>query len=48
VTVLKDTDPLVVQLRKALPRGTGTEGVRFTSNAVNGTFIDDAYVYRSV
>ncbi len=46
VTVVKDTDPLVVLLRKAVSTGPGISGIRFTSNSVNGTFIDDAYIYR--
>ena len=46
VTVVKDNDPLVVVLRKAVSTGPGISGVRFTSNSINGTFIDDAYIYR--
>ena len=46
VKALKDTDPLIKLLRKAISTGPGICGIRFTSNSVNGTFIDDAYVYR--
>ena len=46
VTVVTDKDPLVVLLRKAVSTGPGISGIRVTNNAVNGTFIDDAYVYR--
>lgn len=46
VTVVKDNDPLVLLLRKAIVTGPGISGIRFTSNSVNGTFIDDAYIYR--
>lgn len=46
VTVVKDNDPLVVLLRKAVSTGPGISGIRFTSNTINGTFIDDAYIYR--
>ena len=46
VTVVKDNDPLVTLLRKAVSTGPGISGIRFTSNSVNGTFIDDAYIYR--
>jgi hypothetical protein len=43
---VKDNDPLVLLLRKAIVTGPGISGIRFTSNSVNGTFIDDAYIYR--
>ena len=46
VTVVKDNDPLVVLLRRAVSTGPGISGIRFTSNSINGTFIDDAYIYR--
>jgi len=46
VTVVKDNDPLVVLLRRAISTGPGISGIRFTSNSINGTFIDDAYIYR--
>jgi hypothetical protein len=46
VTVVKDNDPLIVLLRNAIATGPGISGIRFTNNAVNGTFIDDAYIYR--
>jgi len=46
LTVVKDNDPLVLLLRKAIATGPGISGIRFTANAINGTFIDDAYIYR--
>ena len=46
VTVVKDNDPLVLLLRKAISTGPGISGIRFTNNSINGTFIDDAYIYR--
>jgi hypothetical protein len=46
LTAVKDNDPLVVLLRKAVSTGSGISGIRFTNNSVNGTFIDDAYIYR--
>ena len=46
VTVLKDNDPLVVLLRKAMSTGPGISGIRVSNNSINGTFIDDAYIYR--
>jgi len=46
LTVIKDDDPLVVLLRKAISTGPSVGGLRFTNNSINGTFIDDAYIYR--
>ncbi len=46
LTVVKDTDPLVVLLRKAVSTGPSISGIRFSNNSINGTFIDDAYIYR--
>ncbi len=46
VTVVKDNDPLVVLLRGAVSTGPGISGIRFTNNSINGTFMDDAYIYR--
>lgn len=46
VTVLKDTDPLVVLLRRADSAGRGISGARVINNSIDGTFIDDAYIYR--
>ena len=46
VTLVKDNDPLVALLRKAISTGPGISGVRFTNNSINGTLIDDAYIYR--
>ncbi len=46
LTVVKDNDPLVVLLRKAISTGSGISGIRFTNNSINGTFIDDALIYR--
>ena len=43
---MEDTDPLVGALRKAVPRRSGTAGTRLTRSGVDGTFIDDAYIYR--
>ncbi|MGH2361825.1 MAG: hypothetical protein ACRDGM_14960 [bacterium] len=46
VTVVKDNDPLIVLLGKAISTGPGVSGVRFSNDSINGTFIDDAYIYR--
>ena len=46
LTVVKDNDPLIVLLRRAISTGPGISGARFTNNSINGTFIEDAYIYR--
>ena len=46
LTVVKDNDPLIVLLRRAISTGPSISGVRFTNNSINGTFIEDAYIYR--
>jgi hypothetical protein len=46
VTLTKSDSPIVVLLRDATRRGKGTSGIRFTNIAIQGTFIDDAYIYR--
>lgn len=30
----------------AIPTGSGISGIRFSKNAINGTFIEDSYIYR--
>lgn len=45
ITFAKPDAPIVELLRVAM--GTGElSGIRFTNNVVNGTFIEDAYIYR--
>jgi len=46
VTVAKRNDPLLNLLRPAIRTGPGISGIRFTQNVINGTLIDDAYIYR--
>ncbi len=38
--------PLVSLMRSAIKTGPGTSGIRLTRNVINGTLIEDAYVYR--
>jgi len=47
VSLIEPDDPLIVQLRKA--RKTGPKdiaGIRFSRNVIDGTYIEDAYIYR--
>jgi hypothetical protein len=45
VAITKPDTPLVKRLRQAIAM-SGTGGVRFKKNVVNGTRIEDAYIYR--
>ena len=46
ISVLKTDAPLVGLLRKAIKTGPGISGIRFQKNVINGTLIEDAYIYR--
>ena len=46
VTLAKPDAPIVSLLRSAIRTGTGIAGIRFTNNVINGTLIEDAYIYR--
>jgi hypothetical protein len=46
--VLEKPDARIVELiRKAVRTGLAISGIRFKNNVVDGTLIDDAYVYRA-
>ena len=46
VAVAKPDAPLIRLLSSAIATGPGISGIRFTNNVINGTLIDDAYIYR--
>jgi len=46
ITVIDSNDPLLSILRVAVKTGDGISGIRFTRNVINGTPIEDAYIYR--
>ncbi len=46
ITVIDSNDPLLSLLRLAIKTGDGISGIRFTRNVINGTPIEDAYIYR--
>ena len=46
VTLAKPDAPIVSLLRTAVGTGPGVSGIRFQNNVVNGTLIEDAYIYR--
>lgn len=46
IALAKPDAPMVGLLRAAVRTGPGIGGIRFTHNVVNGTLIEDAYIYR--
>ena len=46
IVLAKPDSPMVSLLRTAVRTGPGIRGIRFTPNVVNGTLIEDAYIYR--
>lgn len=46
ITVIDSNDPLIKLLKVAIKTGDGLSGIRFTNNVINGTPIEDAYIYR--
>ena len=46
VALAKPDAPMVALLRVAVRTGPDISGVRFKNNVINGTLIEDAYIYR--
>jgi hypothetical protein len=46
ITILDSNDSLITLLRLAIKTGDGISGIRFSQNVINGTLIEDAYIYR--
>jgi hypothetical protein len=46
VALAKPDAPMVAILRVAIRTGPGISGIRFKHNVINGTLIEDAYIYR--
>ena len=46
IAVSKMDAPIVSLLRIAIRTGPGISGIRFRNNVINGTVIEDAYIYR--
>lgn len=46
VALARPDAPIIVLLRVAIRTGPGISGIRFTNNVINGTLIEDAYIYR--
>ena len=46
IKVADTSNPLINVLRIAISTGSGITGIRFSKNTLNGTFIEDSYIYR--
>ena len=46
VVLIKPDDPMLCLMRKAINTGQGISGIRFANNVIDGTVIEDTYVYR--
>lgn len=46
IAVTKTDAPVIQVLRQAIATGPGIGGIRFSRNVINGTLIEDAYIYR--
>ena len=46
VSISKPDAPIVALLRKVIHTGPGISDIRFKNNVINGTLIEDAYIYR--
>ena len=46
IVMAKPDAPVIQLLRQVVATGPGISGIRFTSNVINGTLIEDAYIYR--
>jgi len=47
INVVSPTSELPALLRTAIRTGPGIDHIRFRENTVRGTFIEDAFIYRS-
>ena len=47
IGVVQSDDPLVATLRTGIKTSQSISGVSVTASAINGRFIDDAFIYRS-
>lgn len=46
IVLQKPNSRIIDVMRKAIRTGSGISGIRFTNNVIDGTLIEDAYVYR--
>lgn len=46
ISLRDPSDPLILLLRSIIHTGSAIGGIRFKGNVINGTLIEDAYIYR--
>jgi len=46
ISVVEDSDPLIVSLGTSIGTKDGISGRRFSRDTINGHFIEDAYIYK--
>jgi hypothetical protein len=46
VALSRPDAPTIALLRVAIRTGPGISGIRFKNNVINGTLVEDAYIYR--
>jgi len=46
ISVVDSSDPLISLLKVAIKTDNGISRIRFSRNMINGTLIEDAYIYR--
>ena len=46
ISVVDSDDPVISTLRVGVRTGAGISHIRFSRNMINGTYIEDAYIYR--
>jgi hypothetical protein len=46
IALAKPNAPIIALLKVALKTDPGISGIRFTNNVINGTVVEDAYIYR--
>ena len=46
ITVMDPQEQLIKSFRSAISTGPGVKGIRFSGNAIDRVFIEDAYIYR--
>ncbi len=47
IAVTNTTHEIVQLFKYAISSGNGISGIRFSRSTINGSFIDDSYIYRS-
>ena len=46
ISIVDAQDPFISLLRTAIRTGPGISSIRFSRNMVNGTYVEDAYIYK--